>query len=139
MATVTFYEKTGCINNTKQKRLLAASGHTVIARDLLKEPWRPDTLRRFFGDRPVVEWFNVTAPSVRDGIIDPATFNEEQALAAMVAEPLLIRRPLMEVEDECRQGFDAAAVAAWIGLTTLPEENVEACPKSHRDAPCEPA
>ena len=70
MATVIFFEKPGCINNTKQKRLLAASGHTVIAKDLLAEPWNPVVLRRFFGERPVVEWFNVTAPKVKSGAGD---------------------------------------------------------------------
>ena len=34
MATVVFYEKPGCGNNTKQKVWLAASGHTVLAKNL---------------------------------------------------------------------------------------------------------
>jgi len=37
MATVIFYEKPGCGNNTKQKVWLAASGHTVLAKNLLIE------------------------------------------------------------------------------------------------------
>ena len=34
----------------------------------------------------------------------------------MLAEPLLIRRPLMEAEGRKQVGFDAATVHAWIGL-----------------------
>jgi hypothetical protein len=30
MATVHFYEKPGCINNTRQKKILAAAGHEVL-------------------------------------------------------------------------------------------------------------
>jgi len=32
MATVLFYAKFGCFNNTRQQMLLAAAGHTVQAR-----------------------------------------------------------------------------------------------------------
>ncbi|MBI1424317.1 MAG: hypothetical protein GC149_12685 [Gammaproteobacteria bacterium] len=39
MAEIVFYEKPGCGNNTRQKALLAAAGHHVIARNLLTEPW----------------------------------------------------------------------------------------------------
>lgn len=35
MATVIFYEKPGCINNTKQKARLLAAGHEVQAHNLL--------------------------------------------------------------------------------------------------------
>ena len=31
MATVTFYEKPGCVTNARQKRMLEAAGHTVVA------------------------------------------------------------------------------------------------------------
>ena len=50
MATVTFYEKPGCINNTRQKKLLAAAGHQVVAKNLLTEVWQAERLRAFFGD-----------------------------------------------------------------------------------------
>jgi hypothetical protein len=38
------------------------------------------------------------------------------ALAMMIADPLLIRRPLMQVGDRCESGFDSNAVDEWIGL-----------------------
>jgi nitrogenase-associated protein len=62
MARIVFYEKPGCGNNTKQKVLLAAAGHEVIARNLLTEPWTQERLLEFFGARPVAEWFNRAAP-----------------------------------------------------------------------------
>ena len=47
MATVTFYEKPGCSNNTRQKKLLAAAGHQVVAKDILTETWQAERLRAF--------------------------------------------------------------------------------------------
>ncbi len=106
MASITFWEKPGCINNTKQKRLLVESGHTVEARDLLAEAWTPDRLRPFFGDRPLAEWFNKAAPRVTSGEVVPGQWDEAETLAAMVADPLLIRRPLILADGRPSCGFD---------------------------------
>jgi nitrogenase-associated protein len=130
MATVVFYEKPRCINNTRQKALLRAAGHEVIERDLLTESWDVARLRRFFGTLPVAAWFNDSAPAVKRGLVLPEALSEEQALRLMVADPLLIRRPLMQVGERCEAGFDPAQVAAWIGLdapTSLPKD-LETCP-----------
>ncbi len=116
MATILFYEKPGCRNNTRQKALLQASGHRVEARNLLTEPWTGERLRDFFGDLPVAAWFNRAAPKVKEGAVVPETYGEAEALAAMLADPLLIRRPLMEIEGQRAAGFDTARIKAWIGL-----------------------
>ncbi|WP_217995184.1 hypothetical protein [Methylogaea oryzae] len=47
MATVLFWEKPGCVNNARQKRLLQEAGHTVLARDLLAELGRRNPCGRF--------------------------------------------------------------------------------------------
>lgn len=137
MTTVTFYEKPGCGNNTRQKRLLEASGHEVIACNLLVEPWSADRLRSFFGTSPVAEWFNRAAPRVKQGEIDPASMDEAGALALMLADPLLIRRPLMEAEGVRSAGFDPEKVAAWIGLSAATDrrQDVERCQRGDA-APC---
>ena len=116
MVQVVFYEKPGCINNTRQKHLLRAAGHELKVKNLLEEPWTVEQLRPFFGQLPVAEWFNRTAPAVKAGEVDPDTITEQEALALMITMPLLIRRPLMQVADECRVGFDMETVDAWIGL-----------------------
>lgn len=143
MATVIFYEKPGCINNTKQKALLTAAGHTVEARNLLTEAWTTAKLRPFFGDLPVAAWFNRTAPQVKSGEINPDTIVAEIALALMVQNPLLIRRPLMQVGDRREVGFDTKTVDAWISLRaanqqqqplrdTLIQQDLQTCPNSHK-------
>lgn len=39
MTEIIFFEKTGCVNNTKQKELLSLAGHKVIPIDILKHNW----------------------------------------------------------------------------------------------------
>ena len=116
MATVFFYEKPGCINNTKQKALLKAAGHTVEAHNLLTQSWTVETLRPFFGDLPVVEWFNYTAPRIKSGEIVPTQLDAEAALNLMLNDPLLIRRPLMQVNEHRLVGFNTDVIATWIRL-----------------------
>jgi len=137
MATVVFYEKPGCANNTRQKVLLAAAGHTVLAKSLLTEKWDAPRLREFFGTLPVAAWFNPSAPRIKSGEVQPEMLDESTALEWMMADPLLIRRPLMEVDGEHRVGFDQDAVDRWIGLASkMPRENLEACAKGDAAQPC---
>lgn len=136
MATITFYEKPGCKGNLRQKTLLAAAGHTVQAKNLNAEPWTADRLLAFLGQLPVSRWFNPAAPAIKSGEIVPENLGFEHALQLLLENPLLIRRPLMEVGEERMVGFDTAAVDAWIGLNDveLPEGNIEACvhgPEGH--------
>lgn len=130
MAAVTFFEKPGCINNTRQKRMLAFAGHLVIARNLLTESWSVERLTPFFKNLPVSEWFNRSAPRIRDGELNPDNLDENQVMTSMISEPLLIRRPLMIVDGEYLVGFDASKLNARfsLGLETE-DEDLESCPR----------
>lgn len=131
MAQVIFYEKPGCINNTKQKALLQAAGHQVIARNLLTTAWTVDSLRPFFGDSPLTEWFNPTAPLIKSGEVVPANLDQATALRLMIQHPLLIRRPLIQIEQVRQTGFDRAKIDAWIGLVPAEiVEDLETCPRN---------
>ncbi|MDD5319316.1 MAG: nitrogenase-associated protein [Methylococcales bacterium] len=137
MATVTFYEKSGCINNTRQKKLLAAAGHQVVARNLLTEAWQPERLRAFFGALAVRDWFNYSAPAIKYGEIEPDKLTEPEALALMLENPLLIRRPLMQVGDSLIAGFDQKTVDNWIGLKEIKEtSDMESCPRTLAQLTC---
>lgn len=140
MATVLFWEKPGCINNTRQKRLLEEAGHTLLVRDLLAEPWTAANLRPFFGNLPVADWFNRAAPAVKNGQVRPESQDEASALALMLADHLLIRRPLMQVGGARRVGFVPEEVAAWIGLRPVaPAADLEGCPREagHKEGACQ--
>ena len=136
MSTVVFFEKPGCGNNTKQKLWLAASGHTVLAKNLLTEKWTEARLRPFFGDLPVAQWFNPNAPKIKSGEVDPSIFDAQEALDIMINEPILIRRPLMEVEGKFSVGFDAKVVNAWIGLNDSRSKDEDASPLCNHTEPC---
>lgn len=138
MASILFYEKPGCANNARQKQLLKAAGHTVIARNLLTEAWSADTLLAFFGELPVREWFNRAAPRVKSGEVYPERLAAAAALTLMSADPLLIRRPLMECEGRRMVGFDAARITAWLGLPLNADahDELQTCHRDPAAPPC---
>lgn len=149
MARVIFYSKPGCKGGIKQKVLLTAAGHEVVAYDILSEPWTVERLRSFFGDRPVSEWFNPSAPKVKSGEVVPEKLDAQTALVLMLQDPLLIRRPLLEVGNTSdgqglrrEVGFDVEKIDAWIGLKAVDEslkqvseslmsQNLQGCSHSH--------
>ena len=133
MTTIHFYAKLNCASNLRQQQTLRAAGHEVIVHDLLAEPWADDParLRAFFGDLPVVEWFNGNAPAVKYGEIEPAELNGQQALALLVEQPLLIRRPLLAANGHYWVGFDSEQLAGKLGLSVMGDQ--ERC--SHAKPP----
>ena len=135
MAQIIFYEKPGCLNNARQKKLLQQAGHTVIAMNLLTEDWakKPEQLWAFLGDKPVSDWFNRSAPAIKKGLIDPDTVTAQQAIALMISDPLLIRRPLMQVGNEKTAGFDEQYMEQWIGLNDKRSaDDLETCPNTRQ-------
>jgi nitrogenase-associated protein len=137
MARVTFWHKPGCAGNARQMAVLRASGHVLDVRDLLSEDWTAQRLRSFFGDTPVAAWFNPSAPRFKRGDLRPDTLTEADALAALIADPLLIRRPLLECDGVTIAGFDPDLIAAWIGLTSGLPSVGEGCPRPDMPS-CQP-
>jgi len=135
MVQIVFFEKPGCGGNARQKALLAESGHVVESRNLLAEPWTEAALMAFFGTRPVADWFNRASPRIKAGEIVPETMERAQALALMLADPLLIRRPLLQVGERREVGWDEAVVHAWIGLKRAAGVG-EGCPKGDSGHRC---
>jgi len=139
MAHITFYEKPGCGGNARQKALLQAAGHTLTVRDLLAEAWTPEALLAFLAPLPVPQWFNRASPRIKSGAVVPEALSPAEALALLLSDHLLIRRPLLQVGHERRVGFDPAAIAAWIGLEGAPDKEIgEGCPKGEAHRPCPP-
>jgi hypothetical protein len=56
---------------------------------------------------------------------------------ALVADPILIRRPLLQVEDRREAGFDQALVDAWIGLRPTTRPVTDARPRTEAPAAVE--
>lgn len=116
MALINFFTKLGCMTSAKQVELLEQSGHQVDIHDLLAHPWTAEELTSYFCGMPVAAWFNEKSPRVKSGEVDPAAYDREAALKLMLADHLLIRRPLMESGGTRLCGFDPATVHDWVGL-----------------------
>lgn len=132
MTQLVFFEKPGCGGNARQRALLQGAGHTLERRNLLTAHWTRERLLDFFAPLPVALWFNRAAPRVKSGEIVPGQLDAEAALALLLAEPLLIRRPLMQRLDSGARlvGFDTAEVERFVGLGgvgTTPA-SLETCP-----------
>jgi len=132
---IEFYEKPGCINNTKQKNMLEAQGYTVSPHSILTYPWTVDALRPFFGGMSVVDWFNKAAPRIKSGEVNPSDFDETTAIEAMIADPLLIRRPLINADGELACGFDNDLVDRLLEKQDV--SNLQDCPNSAKNNRCD--
>lgn len=145
MATIRFFEKPGCINNTKQKNLLSLAGHSVDAQNLLTHAWTKEELLSYLSNLPLSKWFNPTAPAITRGGFEPTAQTPDSAIDAMLADPLLIRRPLIEISGEKLVGFDLDAInrIAAIGPSEDPElqqlmgENLVDCPQQAKNTQCD--
>jgi nitrogenase-associated protein len=124
MTHIVFYEKPGCGGNAKQRAALEAAGHTLTRRSLLDAGWTSGTLMPYLAELPVPQWFNRAAPRVKSGEIVPEALNADAALALLLAEPLLIRRPLMQRPDGARlvasRPMRSTASWAWPPWSQVP-------------------
>ncbi len=127
MPCIVFYEKPGCATNRLQKQLLRTTGLQLDVRNLLSEAWTAESLRPYFANRPVTEWFNSSAPAIKYGDLTPANLTEAQALALMVQNPLLIRSPLIRYGTHFMAGFDLPTLSKQLPckghFPSLPEAN----------------
>ncbi|MGE0113743.1 MAG: ArsC/Spx/MgsR family protein [Steroidobacteraceae bacterium] len=139
MSTIVFYEKPGCATNARQRRLLQAAGHQLQVRNLLTETWTAERLKTFFAERPITDWFNPAAPRIKSGAINPARLGHDEALALLVAEPLLIKRPLLEIDGKTIAGFDPQQLQTIIDLHTNGDAaHLQACTHQHSRQRCSP-
>ena len=136
MNELVFYEKPGCLGNRQQQALLLSLGHRLEVRDLLSEPWTAERLRPFFGERPVADWFNLSAPQIKAGELDIRSLDEQQALSLLLDEPLLICRPLLQQGELRQAGFVPGPVLDILGVTLAPGEDLQSCPRDVAEPPC---
>lgn len=127
MVQVIFYAKPGCKGNARQMQVLRASGHELIVRDLLSTPWSEDELLSYFGDRPAADWFNRSAVRVKSGEVNPDALSRDEAMALLLQDTALIRRPLLEAAGERHAGWEPDRIDAWIGLGGEMSPGKEGC------------
>jgi nitrogenase-associated protein len=132
---VTFFEKPGCINNTRQKNMIAEAGHLVNALSLLTYQWNKEDLRSYFSGLDIKDWFNPTAPRIKNGEVNPDAFDSETALSEMMKDPLLIRRPLLEVNGTKACGFQNKLVELLLEGKDV--SHLQTCPNASTTKGCD--
>lgn len=133
MDQVVFYEKPGCVGNARQKALLRTHGIRLQVHDLLEQPWTLSSLRPYFGSKRVADWFNDSAPRVKSGELNVHDCSEAEALQLMIADPILIRRPLMRFGETWQSGFSMGPVLKALGLELDPHADLQSCPMGESD------
>jgi len=127
MADIVFYEKPGCINGEKQKAILLKAGNELQAVNLLTYPWTRETLLPFVGGKMPTAMMNPNAPAVKNGLVNPEHLSFEEAIALMLENPILIKRPLLVVDGLCLQGFGDHRLRPYLGSWDG-REDVLTCP-----------
>ncbi len=62
------------------------------------------------------EWFNRASPGIKSGEIDPHQLTAAVAMRLLLEDPLLIKRPLIEIGGVLIAGFDPKRLQASIDL-----------------------
>ena len=113
---LTFYHKPGCITNEKQKGILRKQGFSLDERNLLEFAWDRETLIKVFKGYLVSEWFNESAPKIKDGSIRPAELTYDEAIEVILENPIYMKRPIIEVNNRYIVGFAASELEMMTGV-----------------------
>ncbi|QDF29290.1 ArsC/Spx/MgsR family protein [Halarcobacter anaerophilus] len=128
--SVTFYEKPGCAGNKKQKEVLSANGVDFEVKSMLSTNWDIKTLNSFFQDLSKEQIVNQFAPKIKSGEINIKKLTKEQLVELMIKEPLLIKRPLIQVNDIKICGFDIPKLNKALNLEIDTKKEIGTCQSS---------
>ena len=126
----TFYEKTGCGGNAKQKELLKSHNISFSVKSLLDTPWTVETLSEFFKGLELVDMFNPFAPQIRDKQIDINTLSKDEAIELMIKNPILIKRPLLDINGVKVCGFDIEKINELLNVNIDTNKKLNTCSSS---------
>jgi len=127
MAFIQFFEKPGCINGEKQKRILIEAGNVLDCVNILEHPWSREELTPFVAGKPPSSIMNHTAPAIKKGEIVPADLHYDDAISLMIENPILIKRPLIRVDGLSIQGFTDERLSPYLGSWDR-KDDVVTCP-----------
>lgn len=132
MANFTFYnflffEKSGCGGNARQKELLKKHNITFEVRDLLNTKWSYEDLVGYFDGLEIVDMFNSFAPQVRDREIDITKLSKDEAINLMIKNPILIKRPLMQINGTKICGFDIDKINQLLKSNIQTDKKINNC------------
>lgn len=126
----TFYEKTGCSGNAKQKELLKSHNISFSVKSLLDTSWSKETLSEFFKGLETKDIFNPFAPQIRDKQIDINTLSKDEAINLMIKNPILIKRPLLDINGVKICGFDIEKINKLLNTNIDTNKKLNTCSSS---------
>jgi nitrogenase-associated protein len=128
--SVVFYEKPGCAGNKKQKDLLKTHGVEFEVKSMLDTPWSVESLSSFFDGLEKDKIVNQFAPQVKSGEIIPEKLSKDELINLMIKEPILIKRPLIEVGEDKVCGFDIPKLNKLLNLDLDSKKEIGTCQSS---------
>ncbi len=126
----TFYEKTGCSGNAKQKELLKSHNISFSVKSLLDTSWTKETLSEFFKGLEIKDIFNPFAPQIRDKEIDISKLSKDEAIELMIKNPILIKRPLLDINGVKICGFDIEKINELLNVNIDTNKKLNTCSSS---------
>ena len=125
-----FYEKTGCSGNAKQKELLKSHNISFSVKSLLDTSWSKETLSEFFKGLEIKDIFNPFAPQIRDKEIDISKLSKDEAINLMIKNPILIKRPLLDINGVKICGFDIEKINELLNTNIDTNKKLNTCSSS---------
>ncbi len=122
-----FYEKKGCGGNARQKELLKKAGVEFEVKDILNTIWTKELLEGFFEGLSVENIFNMSALKIKNNALDIAVLSKEESIELMLKEPILIKRPLLEINQTKLCGFDIDKINALLHIAMPKPKDINEC------------
>jgi len=83
-------------------------------RDFFKEPFTADELARLIGPNSLAEFLSTRAKSYKERRWDRKPPTKKEAVAAIIADPTLLRRPIMVADGKIIIGFSQTAYESLV-------------------------
>jgi arsenate reductase (glutaredoxin) len=127
-----FYEKTACSGNAKQKELLKSHNISFTVKSLLDEKWTFETLSEFFKGLDVKDMFNPFAPQIKNEQINILNIKKDEAIRLMINEPILIKRPLLDINGIKLCGFNIEQINKLLNVNIDTNKKLNTCSSSDK-------
>ena len=128
--TIIFYEKTGCSGNQRQKQVLEKNGLSYQTKSLLDTVWTKETLEPFFQGLNKSAMINQFAPKIKNNELNIENYTKEELIQLMCLEPILIKRPLLQIGSSYLCGFDIEKINKLLDTNICESISVPTCQSS---------
>ena len=89
--------------------------------------WDKSTLEAFFEGLSTKEMINPFAPQLTNNSFDLNSYTKEELIERMIKEPILIKRPLLEVGEVKLCGFDIETLNSLLNIKMPIPKDINAC------------